>query len=149
MNIKWIKQNWFKLSILTLLLICIILLSFYVVSQQKMRKANEISDLQTSCQKTALQKKEELSNQNSDLYLNTYIYKYNPEYKSCLIAYTGFYLGTSLVAKFSGHNLFAIDNLSTGESLFRSQVNPGDGYKEVNESFNNLKNKYLGFSSIE
>lgn len=140
---KFLKENWFKVSILILILLCIVLIFLYEVKQQNIEKQNQISNFNTVCQKLATQKKEEINKNDPDLYIGTYEYKYSPIYQSCIVAYTGSYFGNSL-SGFLGHNLFKVDNLSTGESIMSAQVNPGDIYKKTNEDFNKMKEKYIG-----
>lgn len=140
---KFIKENWFKISLLILFLFCILLAFLYTTKQQNIEKQNQISNLNNACEKSASKKKEEIKKNDTELYIGTYEYKYNLIYSACILAYTGNYFGTSLAGVF-GHDLFRIDNLSTGESIMNTQVDPGDSYRETSEKFNNLKKQYIG-----
>jgi len=139
---KFIKENWFKISVLVVILIAIILLFFYGLKQQEIEKQKQLGNLNATCQKLAFQKKDEINKDDSELYIGTYEYKYNLTHQACILAYTGSYFGDSLGAIF-GHNLFQIENLSTGESIMNIQVDPGDLYRKTNEEFEGLKNEYL------
>lgn len=142
---KWLKENWFKIAVLLVILFCACLVFAYEKKQQEIEKKAQINSLSAACQKLASQKKEDIAKDDPDLYLgNTYEYKYNPDSDGCILAYTGSYLGTSLKGNLMGHSLFEVDNLSTGESIFHGQVDPGDSYRETNEKFTELKDRYIG-----
>lgn len=141
--LKFLKENWFKIIVLIIILLCSSLFFVYKTKQQEMEKQAELNDLNGSCQKLASQKKDEIGKDDHDLYIGTYEYKYNSTYKACILAYTGSYFGDSVSSVF-GHYLFKIENLLTGESIMREQVDPGDSYKKTNEEFTNLKSQYIG-----
>ena len=139
----FLKENWFKLSTLILLLICAVLFFLYQTKQQNIEQQEQINSQDSLCQKLASQKKDEIRKDDPDLYINTYEYKYNLLHKSCILTYTGLYSGTSLWADLLGHNLFEVDNLSTGESIMSSRVDPpGDSYNAASEKFNELRKQY-------
>jgi hypothetical protein len=142
---KFIEENWFKIVILIIVISCISLFFKYETRQQDIEKQAQLNNLDASCQKLASQKKDDISKNDPDLYIDKYEYeyKYNPTYKACILAYTGSYLGTSLMGKLGGYDLFEIDNLSTGESILHTQVNPGDTYRKANENFTQMKKIYI------
>lgn len=142
---KWLKENWFKGAILFVILICALLTYFYAKSQQDLEKQAQIDSLSVTCQKLAMQKKEELLEVGDGFYLgNIYEYKYNPDYNACILAYQGTYIGNSITGAIRGRDLFEIDNLTTGEVIFNMYANPGDTYRTVNDEFKSLRQKYIG-----
>lgn len=144
----WLKENWFKIAILLFLLVCAALVFLYEARQQNIEKQEQLSNLTTACQKLASQKKVELSQNSSaldNLILGSiYEYKYNPSYGACILAYDGTYVPTGIFSGLLGHNLFEVDNLTTGEALMSVRVDPGDSYREANTTFMRFREQYIG-----
>ncbi len=143
---KWLRENWFKIAILLVILTCAYLVFLYETRQQNIEKQLQLNDLSASCQKLASQKRNDIAQNDSDLIVGTYEYSYSSKEQGCILAYTGSYLGTSFEGKFGGYDLFEVDNLSDGATIFHQQVNPGDLYAKTNADFQKLQDEYIGSS---
>jgi len=144
----WLQINWFKVAILLIFLLGIILVFGYTLKQQDFQKKKQLSTLNATCEKLAAQKKEQIIQEDKELYLgNVYEYRYNPTYDACILAYNGSYLGTSLSGKLLGHNLVEINNLTTGQIIMSERFNPGETYKQINDKFKELRDQYIGPSA--
>ncbi len=142
---KWLEENWFKMALVILFVVCIVLAFLYQNNRIETEKQVELNNRSVTCQKLASQKKADLLKDNEDLVIgNIFEYKYNSTHKVCILAFSGYYKVGSMSATILRHNVFEIDNLSTGESLMSERVNPGDSYRTAYEKFTSLRNEYIG-----
>jgi hypothetical protein len=139
---SFLKESWFKVGILLVLIGCLILLFLYEVNQQKMQKQEQIAGFNQSCQRLAMQNEQKL-NQDDSLIIDLYQYKYNSTYGACILAYRGAYVSGVLLDAL-GRYLFEVDNLSTGEVIMSKRSGPGNYYVLANDDFQKLQMQYIG-----
>ena len=141
---NFLKENWFKVTLVTLFFVCVALLLTYGIRQQNIQKQTQLNSLNSNCEKLASQKKEEMLEDKDFFFGNIYEYKYNPTYGACFLAYRGMYLSTGLLSGLLGRDIFEIRNLTTGQVIMSERVNPGDAYRKANEKFTSLREQYIG-----
>jgi len=141
----WLRENWFKVAVLILCLICILLVTVYVIKQQDIQKQQRIDTLNATCQKLANDKKKEIANDTSlvtDKFFRSFEYKYNKGMVGCILAYV--YDATEeIFGSYSPYREMQIINLTTGEILFNKH--PAAGYEslEAYDEFNKLQAHYM------
>lgn len=155
-----VEKDWFKVSILIIIIVAIALIFVHETKQQQIVIQQQTAELNASCRKLALEKKVKLipnkfnikNEITTSLDLYTYEYKYNQKYKACILAYTGYMnsinveSGSGFLSEVTGPSghVFEIDNLSTGESVLSKIVEPHVPYIKIRTAFYKMQAQYIG-----
>ncbi len=150
---NFLKEHWFKISIVLILVIGMLFAFSLLNKQVRMDQERQTAAFNLDCQKSASDQKKEILKDNSsaiNIFFRSYEYTYDQKVSGCILAYV--FDATTPPSIFTNGAYeptreMKIINLTTGEILFNKHPAAGNDSLQAYDEFNALQQQYIASST--